>query len=256
VINERTKLVAFTHRSNVLGTVNPVETIVAKARSVGALTLLDGCQSVPHGVAGSGAVDFAALGVDFAVFTGHKMLGPNGVGALYGRSEVLAALPQFLTGGSMIKTVTMEGSTYTDPPQRFEAGVPMTSQVVGLAAAVDYLTAAGMEKVAQHEQQLTAVALKGLAEIPGVTVLGPTDLENRGGAVSFAVDGIHSHDVGQVLDSVGVAVRVGHHCTVPLHRRLGVQSSVRATFYLYNDEEEVAALLDGVRQAQQFFAEA
>ncbi|GGS28867.1 cysteine desulfurase [Actinokineospora fastidiosa] len=256
VINERTRLVAFTHRSNVLGTVNPVETLVAKARSVGALTMLDGCQSVPHGVMGSGAVDLPSLGVDFAAFTGHKMIGPTGVGALYGRYELLEAMPPFMTGGSMIKTVSMTDTTWADPPQRFEAGVPMASQVVGLAAAVDYLSAVGMDRIAEHEQELTALALKGLAEIPGIRVLGPTDLANRGGAVSFVVEGIHPHDVGQVLDSAGVAVRVGHHCAVPLHQRLGVQSSVRATFYLYNDEEEVAALLDGVRAARTFFGKA
>ena len=256
LITERTKVVAFTHRSNVLGTVNPVEVIAAKAREVGALSVLDCCQSVPHGVAGTGAVDVTALGVDFAVFTGHKMLGPTGVGAVYGRRELLEAMPPFLTGGSMIKSVEMAGATYLDPPQRFEAGVPMVSQVIGLGAAVDYLTAAGMDRVAQHEQELTQLALDGLSELPGVRVLGPTEVDNRGGAVSFVVDGIHPHDVGQVLDNQGVAVRVGHHCAVPLHRRLGVQSSVRATFYLYNDADEVQALIDGVRSAQKFFGTA
>lgn len=256
VINKSTKLVAFTHRSNVLGTVNPVEPIVRKARAVGALTVLDACQSVPHGVVGCGGVNFAELGVDFAVFTGHKMLGPSGVGALFGRSELLDALPPFMTGGSMVKTVYMEETTYAPPPQRFEAGVPMTSQVVGLGAAVDYLSAVGMAQIAEHEQQLTAAALKGLAEIPGVRVLGPTEVDNRGGAVSFVVEDIHPHDVAQILDSAGIAVRVGHHCALPLHRRLGVQSSVRATFYLYNDEDEVTALLDGVREAQRFFGKA
>jgi cysteine desulfurase/selenocysteine lyase len=231
LVNERTKVIAFTHRSNVLGTV----------------------QSVPHGVVGAGAVDFPALGVDFAAFTGHKMLGPSGVGALYGRSELLEALPPFLTGGSMIETVRMEGTTYTRPPQRFEAGVPMTSQVIGLAAAVDYLSTVGMARIAEHEQQLTTLALRGLVKMPGVRVLGPTEVVNRGGAVSFVVDGIHPHDVSQVLDSMGIAVRVGHHCAWPLHRRLGVEASVRATFYLYNDAEEVDALLAGVREAQLFF---
>jgi cysteine desulfurase / selenocysteine lyase len=256
VINDRTKLVAFTHRSNVLGTVNPVEVIVSRAREVGALTVLDACQSVPHGVLGTGAVDFPALGVDFAAFTGHKMLGPTGVGALYGRSDLLEALPPFLTGGSMISSVRMEETTYTSPPQKFEAGVPMVSQVIGLAAATDYLTTVGMKNIAAHEQQLTELALAGLAEIPGVRVLGPTEAVNRGGAVSFNVNDIHPHDVSQVLDNMGIAVRTGHHCAWPLHRKLGVESSVRATFYLYNDADEVAALLDGVRETQRFFGAA
>jgi cysteine desulfurase/selenocysteine lyase len=253
VINDRTRLVAFTHRSNVLGTVNPVEAIVGRAREVGAVTVLDACQSVPHGVLGTGAVDFPALGVDFAAFTGHKMLGPTGVGALYGRGDLLGALPPFLTGGSMIASVTMEETTYTDPPQRFEAGVPMVSQVIGLAAAADYLTGVGMKNIAAHEQHLTELALAGLAEIPGVRVLGPTEAVNRGGAVSFNVNDIHPHDVSQVLDGMGIAVRTGHHCAWPLHRRLGVEASVRATFYLYNDADEVAALIAGVREAQRFF---
>ncbi|MBS2962395.1 cysteine desulfurase [Actinocrinis puniceicyclus] len=253
LINERTRLVAFTHRSNVLGTVNPVDVLVARAREVGAITVLDACQSVPHGVLGVGAVNFPALGVDFAAFTGHKMLGPTGVGALYGRAELLDALPPFLTGGSMIESVRMEETTYTAPPQRFEAGVPMVSQVIGLAAATDYLTGVGMANIAAHEQELTELALAGLAQIPGVRVLGPTDAVNRGGAVSFNIDDIHPHDVSQVLDSLGIAVRTGHHCAWPLHRKLDEAASVRATFYLYNDADEVAALLEGVREAQRYF---
>lgn len=253
LVSERTKVVAFTHRSNVLGTVNPVEEIVRRAREVGAITVLDACQSVPHGVVGYGAVDFPALGVDFAAFTGHKMLGPTGVGALYGRSELLEAMPPIMTGGSMVKTVAMEGTTFAAPPQRFEAGVPMVSQVIALAAACDYLSAVGMEQIAEHERHLTELALHGLVDMPGVRVLGPTDTVSRGGAVSFVVDGIHPHDVSQVLDNRGVAVRVGHHCTMPLHRRLGVDASVRATFYLYNDDQEIDTLLSGVREAQRFF---
>jgi cysteine desulfurase/selenocysteine lyase len=248
LVNERTKVVAFTHQSNVLGTINPVATLVAAARKVGALTVLDACQSVPHG-----PVDFHALGVDFAVFSGHKMLAPSGIGVLYGRRELLEALPPFLTGGSMIELVHMEKSTFAPPPQRFEAGVPMTSQAVGLGAAVDYLRVVGMDRIAQHEHVLTEAALRGLAEIPGVTIVGPTEAVDRGSAVSFTIDGVHPHDAGQVLDSLGIAVRVGHHCAWPLHRKLGVQSSVRASFYLYNDLDEVAALLDGVREAQRFF---
>jgi cysteine desulfurase/selenocysteine lyase len=248
LINERTKLVAFVHQSNVLGTVNPVAELVRRAREVGALVLLDSCQSVPHG-----PVNVASLGVDFAVFSGHKMLGPSGVGVLYGREELLAAMPPFLTGGSMIELVRMEGSSYAPPPQRFEAGVPMTSQAVGLAAAVDYLSAIGMDVVGEHEHELTAAALASLAEVDGVRIVGPTDLVDRGGAVSFLVDGVHAHDVGQVLDDQGVAVRVGHHCAWPLHRRFGVAATVRASFAVYNTLEEVDALVRGVRAAQKFF---
>ncbi|SFQ49981.1 cysteine desulfurase / selenocysteine lyase [Amycolatopsis arida] len=248
LVTERTKVVAFTHQSNVLGTVNPVRTLVERANRVGALTVLDACQSVPHA-----PVNLPALGVDFAVFSGHKMLGPSGVGVLYGRRELLEAMPPFLTGGSMIELVRMEGSTFAPPPQRFEAGVPMTSQAVGLGAAVDYLTAVGMDRIAAHEHTLTEAALAGLGAIPGVRVIGPTDLADRGGAVSFVVDGVHPHDVGQVLDGLGVAVRVGHHCAWPLHRRLGVPASVRASFYLYNDLSDVDVLVSGVREAQRFF---
>jgi cysteine desulfurase/selenocysteine lyase len=256
LINDHTKVVAFTHQSNVLGTVNPPAALVARAREVGALTVLDACQSVPHS-----PVDLAALGVDFAVFSGHKMLGPSGVGVLYGRYELLSVMPPFLTGGSMIEMVHMARSTFAAPPQRFEAGVPMTSQAVGLGAAVEYLTAVGMDRIAEHEHRLTDAALTGLAEIPGVRIIGPTPdgrtgTADRGGAVSFVVDGIHPHDAGQVLDSLGVEVRVGHHCAWPLHRRFGVPGTVRATFYLYNDMDDVAALLDGVRAAQQFFGTA
>jgi len=248
LITERTKVVAFAHQSNVLGTVNPVRTLVDAARKVGALTVLDACQSVPHG-----PVDFHELGVDFAVFSGHKMLAPYGVGVLYGRRELLEAMPPFLSGGSMIELVRMEGTTFAPPPQRFEAGTPMTSQAVGLGAAVDYLSAVGMERVAAHEHILTEAALAGLGEIAGVRIIGPTDLKNRGGAVSFVVDGVHPHDAGQVLDSLGIAVRVGHHCAWPLHRRMGVPATVRASFYLYNDLSEVDALVSGVREAQRFF---
>jgi cysteine desulfurase/selenocysteine lyase len=247
-LSDRTRLVAFAHQSNVLGTVLPVAELVRRAKAVGALTLLDACQSVPHQ-----PVNLTALGVDFAAFSGHKMLGPSGVGVLWGRGELLAAMPPFLTGGSMIELVRMEGSTYAPPPQRFEAGVPMTSQAVGLGAAVDYLTGLGMEQVFAHELELTGAALEGLAQVPGVRIVGPADLESRGGAVSFVVDGVHAHDVGQVLDDRGVAVRVGHHCAWPLHRRFGVAATVRATFHVYNTPDEVVALVDGVRAARDFF---
>lgn len=247
-LTDAVKVVAVSHQSNVTGAVTDVARIVESARAVGALVVLDACQSVPHM-----PVDFHALGVDFAAFSGHKMLGPTGIGVLYGRRELLAAMPPVLTGGSMIATVTMEESTYADPPQRFEAGVPMVSQAVGLAAAVRYLEAVGMDTIARHEEELTDAALRALGQIPGVRIVGPTTTEARGGAVSFVVDGIHAHDVSQVLDDDGVAVRVGHHCAWPLHRRLGVQSTVRASFALYNTLDEVEALARSLRRAQEFF---
>ncbi|UQE76890.1 cysteine desulfurase [Gordonia sp. PP30] len=248
-LDDTVKVVAFTHQSNVTGAVADVPELVRRAREVGALTVLDACQSVPHL-----PVDFAALGVDFAAFSGHKMLGPSGVGVLYGRAELLGQLPPFLTGGSMIETVTMEVSTYAAPPQRFEAGVPMTSQVVGLAAAVDYLENIGMDAVAAHEHELTAHALERLTAIDGLRLVGPATAENRGGAVSFVVDGIHAHDLGQVLDDEGVAIRVGHHCAWPLHRRMGVAASARASFALYNTTAEVDALAGAIVTAQEFFS--
>jgi cysteine desulfurase/selenocysteine lyase len=247
-ITERTKVVAFAHQSNVSGAVAPVSELVRRARAVGALVVLDACQSVPHM-----PVDLTALDVDFAAFSGHKMLGPTGIGVLYGRAELLAALPPFLTGGSMIELVRMEQTTFAPPPQRFEAGTPMSSQAIGLAAAVDYLSGIGMDAVHAHELELTALALDGLAAIPGVRIVGPPDMTDRGGAVSFVVDGVHAHDVGQVLDDRGVAIRVGHHCAWPLHRRFGVAATARATFAVYNTPEEVAALVDGIRAAQDFF---
>jgi len=210
--------------------------------------LVDGAQSVPHQ-----PVDVTTLGADFLVFSGHKMLGPTGVGVLWGRYEVLDALPPFLTGGSMIEVVRMEGSTFMPPPQRFEAGVPMTAQVIGLAAAVEYLQRLGMERVQAHEEALTGYALAKLAEIPGVTVIGPPDTVARGGAVSFTVEGIHPHDVGQVLDDLGVEVRVGHHCAWPVVRRYGVPATTRATFYVHTGYDDVDALADGIREAQRFF---
>ncbi|MET3803568.1 cysteine desulfurase/selenocysteine lyase [Nakamurella sp. UYEF19] len=248
LINKRTKVVAFSHQSNVLGTVNPVATLVEAAREVGALTVLDACQSVPHT-----SVDVGQLGVDFLAFSGHKMLGPSGVGGLYGRSDLLEEMPPFLTGGSMIEQVFMDHSTYAAPPARFEAGVPMTSQAVGLGAAVDYLETLGMANVAAHEAELTGLALQQLSAVPGVRIIGPPDTTDRGGAVSFVVDGVHAHDVGQILDDSGVAVRVGHHCAWPLHRRYGVAATVRASFAVYNTPGEVEVLVDAVREARRFF---
>ncbi|MCK7676576.1 cysteine desulfurase [Corynebacterium sp. CCM 9186] len=247
-LDETVKVVAFTHQSNVTGAVSDVAEVVRRARSVGALTVLDACQSVPHQT-----VDLHAMGVDFAAFSGHKMCGPTGVGVFYGRARILKLLPPFLTGGSMIEKVTMEGSTYTAPPQRFEAGTQMNSQVVGLGAAVDFLTGVGMDAIAAHEEKLTARALSALGEIPGLRIIGPTTTENRGGAVSFVVDGIHPHDLGQVLDDGSVAIRVGHHCAWPAHRAGGVQATARASFYLYNTPDEVDRLVAGVHRAREFF---
>ncbi len=248
LINEKTKIVSLTHQSNLLGTVNDIPTIVNQAKKVGALVLLDACQSVPHM-----PVDVQTLGVDFIAWSGHKMLGPLGIGCLWGKSELLNAMPPFISGGSMIETVTMPSSTFALAPQRFEAGVPMAAQAVGLGAAVDYLSQIGMDNVAKHEHDLTDLALKLVGEISGVRIIGPTESENRGSAVSFVVDGIHPHDVGQVLDNAGIAVRVGQHCAWPVCRRYSVPATTRATFYLYNDESDVHALRDGILQAQDFF---
>ncbi|WP_017610566.1 cysteine desulfurase [Nocardiopsis xinjiangensis] len=248
LVNERTRVVAFAHQSNVLGTVNPVETITARAREVGALVVLDACQSVPHM-----PVDVGELDVDFLAFSGHKMLGPNGIGVLWSRRELLEAMPPFITGGSMIGVVHMDHSTWAEPPQRFEAGVPMAPQAVGLAAACDYLSGIGMDRVAAHEHRLTEYALDVVGAVEGVRIVGPTETVDRGGAVSFVVDDIHPHDLGQVLDDRGVEVRVGHHCAWPMHRKLGIVATTRASFYLYNSVEDVDALAEAIRDAQRFF---
>jgi len=251
LINDRTKVVAVTHQSNVTGTVPPVAEIAALAHARGALVVADGAQSVPHR-----PVDVATLGADFLAFSAHKMLGPSGIGVLWGRRELLEAMPPFITGGSMIEVVRMEGSTFLPPPQRFEAGVPAAAQAAGLAAACDYLAALGMENVAAHEEELTAHALEALGAIGGVRVLGPLTTQDRGGAVSFTIDDVHPHDVGQLLDELGIAVRADHHCAWPLHRALGTAASTRATFYVYNTHDEVDALADAVRQTQRFFGTA
>ncbi|MBP7972816.1 MAG: cysteine desulfurase [Candidatus Nanopelagicales bacterium] len=248
LITPRTKCVAVVHQSNILGTVNDVARIGAWAAEVDSLFVVDGCQSIPHM-----PVDVQTLGADLVAWSGHKMLGPTGIGCLWGRSEVLAAMPPFISGGSMIEKVTMAGSTYARPPQRFEAGVPMTAQAVGLAAAVDYLTDIGMANVENYEHELTGYALSALAAIDGVRIVGPTDNVDRGGAISFEVDGIHPHDVGQVLDDRGVAVRVGHHCAAPTCRRYGVAATVRASFGIYNTTDEIDALSEAVVAAQDFF---
>lgn len=247
-LDESVKVVAVSHQSNVTGAVVDVHEVVQRARAVDALVVLDACQSVPHM-----PVDFRELDVDFAAFSGHKMCGPSGVGVLYGKPDLLAKLPPFLTGGSMIEVVKMEKTTFAEPPQRFEAGTQMTSQVVGLGAAVKFLQEIGMDEIHAHEQELTKYCLEKLSAIPGVQIAGPLDTENRGGAVSFVVDGVHPHDLGQVLDDRGVCVRVGHHCAWPAHRSLGMQSTARASFYLYNTTEEIDALADGIVHAQEFF---
>ena len=247
-LDDSVKVVAFTHQSNVTGAVADVDELVRRARAVDAMVVLDACQSVPHM-----AVDFHALDVDFAAFSGHKMCGPSGVGVLYGKDELLKKLPPFLTGGSMIEIVKMEETTFAEPPTRFEAGTQMTSQVVGLGAAVKFLEEVGMDNIHAHEKKLTERALRQLKEIPGLRIIGPETTENRGGAISFTVEGVHPHDLGQVLDDHGVSIRVGHHCAWPLHRACGAQSTARASFYLYNTEEEVDKLVDAIKAAREFF---
>jgi cysteine desulfurase / selenocysteine lyase len=248
LINERTKIVSLAYVSNVLGTVNPVDAIAAQAHAYGAVVVVDASQAVPQM-----PVDVTALDVDFLAFTGHKMVGPTGIGVLWGRYELLAELPPFLGGGEMIETVRMTGSTYAPPPHRFEAGTPPIAQAVGLAAAVDYLSELRMSAVAAHEQEITGYALEVLGGVPGVSILGPRELVSRGGAISFTLGDIHPHDVGQLLDSRGIAVRGGHHCARPLHERFGIGSSTRASFYLYTTRAEVDALADGLEYTSRFF---
>lgn len=245
-LDDTVKVVAFTHQSNVTGAHADVAEMVRRAKAVGALTVLDACQSVPHM-----PVDCHALDVDFAAFSGHKMCGPSGVGALY--SKHLNELPPFLTGGSMIEVVRMEGSTYAPAPQRFEAGTQMTSQVVGLGEAVRFLTEIGMEDIQAHERELTAYALEQMQRIDGLRIAGPLTADYRGGAIAFTVEGVHPHDLGQVLDSEGVAIRTGHHCAWPLHRGLDMQSTSRASFYLYNTLDEVDTLVSSISKAKEFF---
>ena len=247
VITEGTKVVSLTHQSNVLGTINPLEAIVKRAHEVGAVVVLDACQSVPHM-----PIDVSTLGVDFLAFSGHKAVGPTGVGVLW--SSLLEELPPFLYGGSMIETVTMTSATWAPAPRKFEAGVPNMAQAVGLGAAIDYLTAIGMHNVFAHEVELTGYLLNGLLEIPELSIVGPTTTQSRGGSVSFTVGQIHPHDLGQYLDSQGVAVRTGHHCAWPLTRKLGVPATTRASLYLYNDESDCDALFAAIRGAQGYFA--
>ena len=252
LINERTKVVSLTWVSNMLGTINPVAEIARRAHEVGAIVVVDGAQAVPQM-----PVDLAAMDADsrpdFLAFTGHKVTGPTGIGVLWGRRAVLEQLPPFLGGGEMIATVTMERSTYADIPHRYEAGTPPIVEAVGLGAAVDYLAALGMENVRAHEEAITAYALEGLASVKGLTVLGPQSADQRGGAISFEIDGIHPHDVSQVLDSRGIAVRAGHHCAKPAHKRFGVQSSTRMSSYLYTTPAEIDALVEGLEYTKKYF---
>jgi cysteine desulfurase/selenocysteine lyase len=248
LINERTKLVSLVHMSNILGTVNATARITARVREVGALLLLDCSQSVPHL-----PVDVQDLDADFIAFTGHKMLAPTGIGVLWGRGELLAAMPPVLGGGSMIETVTMERTTYAAPPARFEAGTPPIAEAIALGAAVDYLTDLGMDAVRWHEKELTAYALDALSTVPGLRIFGPSTPVGRGGTISFALDGIHPHDVGQVLDDEGVEVRVGHHCARPVCARFGVPATTRASFYVYTTTGEVDALVRGLERAKKVF---
>ncbi len=248
LITERTRVVSLTWVSNMLGTINPVAEIARRAHEVGALVVVDASQAVPQM-----PVDVAASGADLVAFTGHKCVGPTGIGVLWGRREVLDQLPPFLGGGEMIETVRMESSTYAGIPHKFEAGTPPIVEAVGLGAAVEYLDAVGMEAIHAHEQAITAYALEGLMTLPGMKILGPTDATQRGGAISFELDGVHPHDVAQVLDSRGVAVRAGHHCAKPAHARFGVQSSTRMSSYLYTTPEEIDALVDALEYTRSYF---
>ena len=248
MIDATTKVVALTHQSNVLGTINPLTEIVKLAHNVGAVVVLDACQSVPHM-----KVDVKSLGIDFLAFSGHKTVGPTGVGIFWGRAELLKDLPPFLTGGSMIENVTMTSATWAGAPRKFEAGVPNMAQAVGLGAALTYLNKVGMENIHAHEVSLTALLLNEIQDIPEVKIVGPLDMNLRGGTVSFTVGEIHPHDLGQYLDSQGIAVRTGHHCAWPLTRKLGVPATTRASLYLYNTPEEIHALVSGIRDAQKYF---
>ena len=248
VITEDTKVVALTHQSNVLGTINPLEAIVKRAHEVGAVVVLDACQSVPHM-----AVNVKKLDIDFLMFSGHKTVGPTGIGILWGRAELLAELPPFLTGGSMIESVTMTSATWAPAPRKFEAGVPNMAQAVGLGTALEYLTSVGMDEIHKHEVELTRYGIEKMNEIKDLKIIGPRDLDMRGGTLSFTVGEIHPHDLGQFLDSQGIAVRTGHHCAWPLTRKLGVPATTRASFYLYNSKNDIDALISGILGAQKYF---
>ncbi|MFN3285862.1 MAG: cysteine desulfurase [bacterium] len=248
LLTERTRIVAVAHQSNVVGTINPVRDICERAHAAGAVVLVDGAQSVPHM-----PVRVEELGCDFLAFSGHKMCGPTGIGALWGRRELLEAMPPFHGGGEMIERVELERSTYKDPPHRFEAGTPNIADAIALGVAVEYLQTVGMEAVREHEKALVRYAMAQLAEVRGVRVYGPKDPELRGGALAFTLEGVHPHDVAQVLDEQGVCVRAGHHCAQPLHRALGLAATARASVYLYNTPEDIDALVRGLERVRAFF---
>ena len=248
VITKKTKIVAITHQSNVFGTIIPLAEITKAAHAVGALVVLDACQSAPHF-----AIDVKKLDVDFLAFSGHKALGPTGVGVLWGKAELLEKLEPALFGGSMVDSVTMESATWASAPRKFEAGVPNMAQAVGLSAAIDYLNLVGMDKIFEHEQELTVQLLTGLSKISDVNVVGPLDMNDRGGVISFTIDGVHPHDVGQVLDQYGIAVRTGHHCAWPLMKKLNLVGTTRASFHLYNDSNDVNALLEAIEKVKSYF---
>jgi cysteine desulfurase/selenocysteine lyase len=248
LINEKTKVVSLTWVSNMLGTVNPVTQIARRAHEVGAIVVVDASQAVPQL-----PVDVTASGADLLAFTGHKVVGPTGIGVLWGKRAVLDQLPPFHGGGEMIETVRMDVSTYAGIPHKFEAGTPPIVEAVGLGAAVDYLAHIGMEAIHAHEQTITGYALEGLATVPGLKVLGPLDATKRGGAISFELDGVHPHDIAQVLDSRGIAVRAGHHCAKPAHARFGVQSTTRMSSYLYTTPTEIDALVEGLEYTRSYF---
>ncbi len=247
--DEPVKLVAVTHVSNVLGTINPIDVMTQQAHEAGALMIVDGAQAVPHM-----PVDVQALDVDFYVFSGHKMIGPTGIGVLYGKRDLLEAMPPWKGGGDMISVVSLDGSTWNELPYKFEAGTPIIAGAIGLGYAVDYLAALGMDKVAEHEHAMTEYALDRLVEVPGLKLIGPEDASQKGAVAAFTFEGIHAHDVAQVLDSQGIAVRAGHHCAMPLHTECGITATTRASFYLYNLPSEVDALIAGLYKAKATFA--
>ncbi len=245
---ERTRIVALAHQSNVLGTINPVKYIAERAHAVGAVVLIDGAQSVPHM-----PVDVQDLGIDFLAFSGHKMCGPTGIGVLWGRRDLLEAMPPFLGGGSMIKVVELDHSTFADIPVRFEAGTPAIAEAIALGEAVDFLKGIGLETIYRYEHEMTGYALESLSEIDGLTIYGPRSMENRGGMTTFSIEGVHPHDIASILDGEGIAVRAGHHCAQPLHRALGVPATTRASYYLYNIPEEVDRLVAGLHKVKEMF---
>jgi cysteine desulfurase / selenocysteine lyase len=248
LLTKRTKVLAFTHQSNVLGTINPVSELTERAHAVGSLVVLDACQSLPHM-----KIDVRRLNIDFLAFSGHKALGPTGIGVLWGRKDILNDLEPFIFGGSMIESVTMDSATWAPSPRRFEAGVPNMAGAIGLAAAIEYLNGVGMEAIGDHLNSLTAYALDKVGDMNGVAIYGPRSMESRGATISFSIDDIHPHDVGQVLDQHGIAVRTGHHCAWPLMRRFGISGTVRASLYLYNGKEDIDALVGAMVEAQRFF---